>query len=283
MKLVIASDIHYTLDFEGPYCTGEGDRGFLRADHIAYAKYIHDLKPDVLFVLGDCAEGMLGRTCLSEFLSIYKNPHGDSICIPGNHDMWLSRGDLIGSFDPEKKYDEFYDTVSRGGWIGLRDTPFEKDGHYFVGNMCWYDFSMSDPATGQTALSYERDKYWSDYGFMRMAESPSPTPMLEYCTLRMAEFKAGLHKVPKDRKSLVVGTHMVGFQRLLPFFRNNDYGRAFFGNEEIGRLACEYDANYYFCGHSHRGCSFEIGNMKCVNNGSGYGVGSKRVDIVELV
>ena len=301
MKLIVISDIHMTpsdLNFGAT----EGSRPFFRTDHENFAKEIHAEKPDILLVTGDCAEGASGSQTLLDFLNIYRNPHGVSLCIPGNHDMWFSRNDTLNKLSVEDKYKNWLTVANSNGWIALDDTPYEKEGWYISGNMGWYDFSMIDPdckygytrsATGNRQLStitpieYERQGNWSDYNFMFPLGSESKTPMLDFCRNRMRSFRRSLSDVPvKKRKGLVVASHFVGFDRLLAKFRDADYGRAFFGNTEIGELACKNDADYYFCGHSHKYVKSVISgvekDMICINNGSGYGFGSKRMDMVEL-
>jgi metallophosphoesterase superfamily enzyme len=65
---------------------------FFDADpaHEAFAKEMHDLRPDILVVAGDCAEGWLGDGNWDMFFQTYRNPHGASLCVPGNHDLWMA-------------------------------------------------------------------------------------------------------------------------------------------------------------------------------------------------
>jgi 3',5'-cyclic AMP phosphodiesterase CpdA len=288
MKLVFLSDLHY-----GNYATLEGDGPFTNADHEKLAQEVHDLKPDILLVAGDCAETCIDIANMKRFLEIYKNPHGVSICIPGNHDMWIPQHGEGSSMTADEKYAWFYSEAKAAGWIGLKDEPFEKDGVWIVGNCGWYDFSTIDPEFMRSgtqgprdATWYERWRDWSDYGWMKLdrGQTKSKTPMLDFCKARMAELEASLAKVPAkaDRKALVFMTHIVGFERLQAWFRRPDQYRAYMGNVEIGKMAAKAEADVYYCGHTHREMKFELGNMRCINNGSGYGHGSKRYDVIEL-
>jgi hypothetical protein len=102
---------------------------------------------------------------------------------------------------------------------------------------------------------------------------------------QMAEFKDSLSKVPSvdQRKALIIVTHFIGFPRLMADdFPRPDIGSAFMGNYEIGELAAKADCDLFYCGHSHRRKEFQLGKIRCINNGSGYGLGSKQFDVVEL-
>jgi len=279
MRIVLCSDLHVG----NPSPTEGVASGFMgvpepfdEIEHREFAQKIHDEKPDVLIVAGDCADTCIWSTFLKECLQIYKNPHGISLCIPGNHDLWLSR--------PLRKtflhaYEDFYKTVEAEGWIGLRDTPWSKDGVYIVGNSCWYDFSTADPAFGRTPAQWDAKGEWADYGMMVMKSALSFNGDL------MDEFDASLAKVPApdQRKALIVVTHMVGFSFLLSDeFPTPDHGRGFMGNLAIGNKVATAEANLYYCGHTHRRRDKMLGNMRCICNGSGYGRGSKRYDVFDI-
>ncbi len=288
MKLVFLSDLHF-----GNYATIEGDGPFTNHEHEKLAQEVHDLKPDILLVSGDCAESCIDIDNMKLFLELYKNPHGESICIPGNHDMWIPQHGVGSEMTADQKYEWFYREAAKYGWTGLRDTPFNKDGVWIVGNCGWYDFSTIDPEFmrlgkqgPRDAAWHERWRDWSDYGWMKLDRTicKDKTPMLDFCAKRMAELKASLAQVPAkaDRKALVLMTHIVGFERLQHWFARPDEYRAYMGNSSIGKLAAEADADLYYCGHTHRGMEFQLGNMRCINNGSGYGRGSKRYDVIEF-
>jgi len=117
---------------------------------------------------------------------------------------------------------------------------------------------------------------------MRLKGGGSPTPMLDINRKTMAELSQSFSKVPEDRKGLVVVTHIVGFSRLMSDFGPMDYGRAFFGNLSIGEMAIKAGADVYYCGHSHGHKEFHLGNTRCMNNGSDYGKGSKRYDVIDI-
>jgi 3',5'-cyclic AMP phosphodiesterase CpdA len=269
MKIVLTSDIHY-----GNLAGIEGTGPFDHEAHLNFAKEIHAQKPDVLIVTGDCAETCINENRLRDFLKLYCNPHGVSICIPGNHDVWLAKHSKMNHW---QKYDWFFEQTQKNGWIGLRDVPWSYDGIYIAGSMGWYDFSTADPLFELSPEKYDQKKAWSDYVWMGMDSA------LEVCMERMKEFERSLSLVPNSRKKLIVISHIVGFSRLLTDeFRRPNNGDAFMGNTKIGELAVKFEANWVFCGHSHRRKEFELGNIHCINNGSGYGLGSKSFDILDL-
>jgi predicted phosphodiesterase len=269
MKIIFASDLHY-----GNLAEIEGTGPFTQSEHQKFAAEIHSHKPDVLVVAGDCGETCIAEEHLADFCQTYKNPHGASLCIPGNHDLWIHPNDKKDHFE---KYDWFFKVVKRHGWIGLRDTPWKKDGVYIAGNMGWYDFSSADPMFSLTPEQWDKWGPWSDYSRMHMKSA------LEVNKKQMAELKMSLSKVPLERKALIVVTHFIGFSRLMADgFRRPDVGSAFMGNYEIGKFVADMDSDIFYCGHSHRRKEFQLGKTRCINNGSGYGVGSKRFDIIEL-
>lgn len=276
MKFVLASDTHF-----GNHASAEGTGPFTIADHLKFAQEMHAEKPEVMVVAGDCAETCASEALLGQFFSMYKNPHGVSICVPGNHDCWLSRNSTMSA---REKYDWFFKVAKDNGWVALRDEPWSKDGVYVAGNMGWYDFSTIDPETRKTPEEYERWREWSDYDWMRLDRHSckDKTPMIDFCAERLAELDVCLAKVPADRKKLVVVTHVVGFQRLQRWFRRPDEYRAYMGCEGIGERVLKARADLYYCGHTHRHERHEISGVTCINNGSGYGLGSKRYDVIEV-
>lgn len=276
MKIAFLSDTHFGNMACPP---GEGSGPFLEDDHVAFAKRAHDAEPDALVVAGDVAETIIDPRMLTDFFEIYKNPHGASIFVPGNHDMWCVNVDMR----PEEKYDWYFSKAERMGWVGLRDEPWSKDGVFVAGNMGWFDFSSAPVELGMTPEKYELERRWSDYhnmGFPSFMAYPGKTPMLDFNKKRMEELEKCLSKVPKDRKKLVVVTHFVGFEALLGPKR--DYYTAFFGNLPMGRRILKSKPDLYYCGHTHSRVEAMIKGVKCINNGSGYGVGSKKMDIIEL-
>lgn len=286
MKIVVASDIHFGNTSENE-ATGDVPQPFDKQAHQEFAAEMHGLKPDVLVITGDCAETCIFPDFRKLFFEMYKNPHGDSVAIPGNHDLWLGRPLRT---NLEDAFQDFFVQSAANGWFGLKDDPWNKDGIWIGGGMGWYDFSTRDHAFNETSAK-DFDEWifmntvrgagpsWADYGMMNMRSA------LSLNKKRMEEFRACLAKVPPadQRKALVVVSHFPGFERLLTDeFKKPDWGRAFMGNTEIGKLVAEHDANIYVCGHTHRRAEFQLGNTKCINNGSGYGLGSKRYDVFEV-
>ena len=279
MKFLFASDIHVgnNSETESPEPI---QQPFDKIEHQLFAAKIHAEKPDVLVVTGDCAESWLWPSLLTEFFQIYKNPHGISICIPGNHDCWLGRPRRL---THEEKFQQFFEEAAANGWIGIKDEPWSKDGIWIAGGMGWYDFSSKDPFFNSCS-NQEMDEFavanrkWIDYEMMGMRSA------IDVAKLRMAEFEANLAKVPPpdQRKALIVISHFVGFSRLLAQLKPQDWGVSFMGNMKIGELTAKADADYYFAGHTHRRKEFQLGKMRCINNGSGYGRGSKVYDVIEL-
>jgi predicted phosphodiesterase len=272
LKIILTSDIHY-----GNLCELEGNGEFTVAEHKKFAALIHAEKPDVLIVTGDCGETCIDEMNLFRFFETYKNPHGTSICIPGNHDLWLHPDDKGTHWE---KYDRFFKQAERNGWIALRDDIWQKDGIVVAGSMGWYDFSSADPVYSLTPEDWDRWHPWSDYRAMKMKSA------VEVAKKRIAEFKTSLSKIPPvdQRKALIVISHFPAFSRLMAIgeFPSPDVGAAFMGNYEMGKMVAEVDPQLFFCGHTHRRKEFKLGEIICINNGSGYGLGSKKFDTFEF-
>ena len=62
----------------------------------------------------------------------------------------------------------------------------------------------------------------------------------------------------------------------------NDYYSGFFANYSMGKAVRKAKADVYFCGHSHSHADVMIDGIRCINNGSDYGRGTKRYDVVEI-
>ncbi len=270
MKIAFLADLHY-----GNLASNEGVCSFETKDHKFFAKKVHDEKPDILIVAGDIAETCIKSVYLKACLDTYKNPHGESLCIPGNHDLWLSFIEKQNKYTHEEKYEAFYKKVQLAGWVGLRDKPFEKDGIWIVGNSCWYDFSSVDPLFNATIEMWKQQRDWVDFPCMNMDSA------LKVSESRMKEFDKALALVPKERKALICVTHFIGFPRLMADeFLRPDYGAAFMGNYNIGKKIVDAGADFYAMGHSHRRKEFQLDNLLAINNGSGYGFGSKKCDLI---
>jgi Icc-related predicted phosphoesterase len=265
MKIAFIADLHY--------CGNDNVFKFLIWDHEKVAREIHDSKPDVLVVGGDIAESYADPSLLSECLNIYNNPHGASLFIPGNHDVWC----LNTSVDAERKYEWNLETARKHGWVPLKDEPWSLDDVWFAGNMGWYDLRSCPKWLGFGPEYYEKVRNWSDYRQMCKIDPSEKTPMLDFCRKRMAELERSFELVPKERRALVVVTHIVGFDSLLGIFDENT---AYFGNKSIGKKAIKAKATHYLCGHSHDSKNLTISAIKCINNGSDYGC--KKINILEI-
>lgn len=263
MRIVLVSDTHFC---------GQDDEYFGLEAHKKLASQMHAKKPDVLVISGDVAETNVHPSYLGECLDIYGNPHGHSIMVPGNHDVWCSNTNM----EAEQKYIWNLETASRKGWTPLSDKPVEIGGIWFAGNMGWYDFRCCPKFIGFPPAYYEKKRDWSDYGYMCLTDPAIESPMKSFCKLRMSEFKKCLGAVPPGHRPVVV-THIVGFKEML--WGNNE-STAYFGNLSIGSEVLKKKALLYMCGHTHHGIDIEIRGTHCINNGSDYH--SKRFTLIDL-
>lgn len=269
MRIVLASDLHY-----GNMSSYEGDRPFVEGDHVALAAEMHRLKPDLLVITGDVAETIMDVDHLSKALEVYRNPHGDSLMITGNHDVWC-----LGQMDPYEKFWWNVQEAQNAGWKTLVEEPWERDGVYVAGGMGWYNYSCSPKVLGLDPMYYESTRGFSDFHYMGMRNLSDRTPMLDYCDVRMGEFERCVAKVPEDRKALIVASHYPGYEEMLTI---QDTNTAFFGNTDIGDVVRKAKADVFYCGHTHMRARFKKDGTTCVNNGSGYGHPSKTYDVIDV-
>lgn len=263
MKIALVSDTHFC---------GQYDGHFGAEAHMELARRMHAERPDVLVISGDVAETNVNPSYLGECLDTYKNPHGYSVMVPGNHDVWCSNTNM----EAEQKYLWNLETAIKRGWIPLSDRPVDIDGTWFAGNMGWYDFGCCPKYLGFPPEYYEKRRAWSDYRYMCLTDPSIKSPMKSFCRRRMSEFRKCLGAVPSGCRPVVV-THIVGFRELLG---GNDENTAYFGNLSIGREVLKRKAILYMCGHTHHGVDVEIRGTRCVNNGSDYG--RKDFTLIEL-
>ena len=272
MKIVLFSDIHY-----GNESSYEGTGPFTKNQHVEFAEKIHSEKPDVIVATGDLAETNWGIHLLKEFFSTYRNPYGESLFIPGNHDVWCTNNGI----SPEEKYAWHHQVGLTHGWQMLKNYPWSKDGLYIAGSMGWFDFSSIPPATGKTPEYYMKKRNFADYNYMGLKFSPrgKQDPMQKFASDRMLDFDTSLGQVPSDRKKLIIVSHIVGFKQLMVQW---DEMTAYFGNFNLGKKVLKHKPDLYYCGHTHSFAEAKIEGVRCINNGSGYGLGSKRYDVIEL-
>jgi predicted phosphodiesterase len=276
MRLLITADLHYNHARSRP----------LAEDVI---EQINTAGGDVLLVVGDTAvaDGDALEQCLGRFRFA-----GPKLFVAGNHELWTRGHDSYQLFTQDLPR-----RVRELGWRWLEGDPFVAGDVAIVGSVGWYDYSFAaqtlgipdrfyaakvspgaalhlggfeqlfQPKDDLPAHARELVARWNDGKFIKLGRD-DPTFLHELLASLEMQLTA-LANVPR----VVAAIHHVPLRDLLPplHWSQWDFARAFLGSEKIGQLLLAFpNVTHLFCGHSHLPRETQIGQVKCVNIGSGY-------------
>ena len=128
MRLAVTADLHWGIDRRGDAATRD------------LARYVTEVRPDVLVVAGDVGE----RKRFAQCLSLFSGLACPRLVLPGNHDLWTS-SPAISSLDVYEH--RLPRQAEEMGFHYLDASPFVAPGDgAIVGSINWYDYSFADPA-----------------------------------------------------------------------------------------------------------------------------------------
>lgn len=262
MKLAVTADLHFGMSRRGDAATGE------------LALSVEALAPDAFAIAGDVGEGEAFGECLALFDALAC----PRLVIPGNHDLWLSRGSPGASL---RRYEEELPAVAAEHRFHYLDTaPFLLPGEReaVVGSMNWYDYSFADPSLDSevpTARAmyglklFPRGQH-NDGRFVRLETSDEA-----FTGALVERFRSQLGNLPLSVERVVVIQHHPPVREL--FYPSalttveQRFWLAYTGNRRMQDLVlADPRVTTILCGHTHAACAADVGGKRCLNIGGDY-------------
>ncbi|MBI5493612.1 MAG: metallophosphoesterase family protein [Deltaproteobacteria bacterium] len=126
MRLAAVSDLHYP------------ESG---ADLPALAAAVRDARADALVLVGD-AVSQYHPPLLTEVLTAFTDACPVRVFVPGNHELWSREGSTARLYEQSLP-----DLCEQHGWHYLDAGPVYVGEVAIVGNVGWYDYSLTDRVT----------------------------------------------------------------------------------------------------------------------------------------
>ena len=253
---------------------------------------------DALLIVGDVgvADGDSIEQCLARFTFA-----GPKLFVPGNHELWTKRPDI------DLLRDELPRRIADAGWHWLPGEPFVREDVAIVGALGWYDYAFAaeslqvprdfyaakaspgavlyagepaellEPSKACPPAARELIARWNDGKFVRLGMSDEAL-----VTRECEQLATSLGKL-SSRRSILVATHTVPFEELLPPHHGGqwDFARAYLGSPKLGQTIRQFsNVSHVVCGHSHFAAEAQLGAIRAINIGSGYR--AKHLVMVEL-
>jgi len=204
---------------------------------------------------------------LEETLTRLRDRFLEVFFVPGNHDLWVRRGDGLDSLG---KFERIQEVCSR---LAVQTAPRRIGSLRIVPLLSWYDFSFGQPGE-------DLKNRWADF---RMCVWPAG--------MELAEVSAWFHarntvQLPLPGETILSFSHFLPRRDVLP--RRIDPNEYFLmpvlGSVGLGEQVLRIKPSIHVFGHSHINnvCAFD--GTTFINNAFGYPSESRftRKDLVEL-
>lgn len=132
MKVWATSDLH--VDYQKNW------DWFMQLSNVEYQE-------DILILAGDIIPDIKKTALILEALA---NKFFKVLFVPGNHDVWLTKGEEMNSLD------KFHQLLDLAESLGVQTTPFVSPELSIVPIFSWYDYSFGKP-------SFTIQKAWVDF------------------------------------------------------------------------------------------------------------------------
>jgi len=228
----------------------------IHVDYDANARWIRDLsiadyQDDVLILAGDVTDVL---SLLEWSLVTLSQKFRKVLFVPGNHDLWVVRGDREKS--SLQKFDDVRAVVEASG---ASMEPFRERAISIIPLLSWYDYSFGEP-------SEELRSVWMDYLACRWPAG--------YTAPRIAAHFAALN----DGHASPAGDLVITYSHFLPRIdvmpaRMPGAGKFLYpvlGSSLLDRQVRTLNARMHVYGHSHINRRVELDGVSYINNAFGY-------------
>ena len=274
LKLIVTADLH--LNHSRSRTSAE--------EAIAQ---INRTEGDALLLVGD--SGVADDDSLERVMNGITFP-GPKLFLCGNHELWTAGPDSYQLFT-----EDLPRRVRNCGWQWLETDPFVQGDVAVVGSIGWYDYGFASSDLGIPRRFYEAKvspggaerlsafrhlvdvdvpleameivARWNDGKFVKLGRSDEA-----FLAERLDQLRQSLASV--SAKRIVAAVHHVPLIELLPPRHKGtfDFVRAYLGSPKTGELLrADSRVTHILCGHSHFGVDTQIGSVRAINIGSGYG------------
>lgn len=255
---MVTADLH--VDLAG----GEVEWGMFQE----VASGVVKAAPDVLIHAGDLVG--LVKDDIGRGLALFKDAGAVKLIVPGNHDLWLHEGSSYDFY-----HGQLGDMYAAHGFHMLDRAPVVMDDVAFVGNVAWYDYSFADPTLKEVSEEYYLQKRWpkrvawNDGKYVRLGMSDT-----EFNNELLKQLHDDLQGLPAAVKTVVLVTHHIGFEELVPRTPNDKaraFCNAFLGSRALGKLVSDDPRiRYHVSGHTHVKQRVKKGHVEAITVGSTY-------------
>jgi predicted phosphohydrolase len=258
MRILASADLHVDL------ANGDAEWDMFRQ----FARSVADASPDVFVLAGDLVG--LGKQFIPEGLGLFDRVSGVKLIVPGNHDLWLKEGDSYAFYK-----NELGELYAKHGFHMLDRAPVVMGDVAIVGNMGWYDYSLADRSLTKIPVEYYSSKRWpkrvawNDGKYVRLGRSDA-----DFNQELVNQLRDDLSSLPANVKTVVVVTHHIGFQELVPHTPEDEarmFCNAFLGSVALGEVtAADERVRYHISGHTHHKKRVTKGHVEAITVGSTY-------------
>ena len=266
MKIAATADIHADLTAQLP--PGEMER---------FVASVFAEAPDVFIVAGDIAG--LGKKKRAPFLRSFDGLKAAKLIVPGNHDLWLPKGDSWAH------YAALRGQFAASGWHMLDGAPMTFGHVAIVGSAGWYDYTLADPRLALPQNSdYGAKRWcgrvvWNDGIFVRLGRTDA-----DFCAGLLRRLEQDIASVEAQADTIVAVTHFIGFEEMLTWKPDDPtwtFCNAYMGSTELGALLLRHPkVRYHLCGHTHEAGVVQKGHLTSINVGSTYA--RKRLEVLTV-
>ncbi len=208
-------------------------------------------REDRLIVAGDLTDDI---ELLSEVLSALNNAFASVHFIPGNHELWVERGDF------ECSLSKFDAVMNRCRELGIYVDPHHDEKLSIIPLFSWYDFTFGEP---DDFLK----KAWRDF---RACSWPENLATMDAVTNYFLEKNLGNLNA---RNSYVISfSHFLPRIDVMPERIPKDRRVVYpvLGSDKLGSQVKQLKPDIHIYGHSHVNQQIELDSISYVNNAFAY-------------
>lgn len=234
MKIFAISDLH--LDYKE------------NADWLQSLSSL-DYQQDILILAGDISDNIeLIEACFKQLTNKFKQV----IFVPGNHDLWVRRGEQKNSFEKFKLVQE----IAQRNGVCMEN--FDTDDLTIVPLLGWYDYSFGQPNEALKAR-------WMDYIACKWPDNFTDASITEYFTQHNES------RLQVKNKTIISFSHFLPRIDVMPPFIPPYHQMLYpvLGSSRIEAQIRKINPQIHVYGHSHLNQKIKIDNIYYINNAFG--------------
>ncbi|MDA0689028.1 MAG: metallophosphoesterase [Proteobacteria bacterium] len=236
MRLYTVSDLH--VDY---------------AENLGWVRSLsgEDYSGDRLILAGDITDDMeLLRSVLSGFAATFKSVH----FVPGNHELWIDRGDYACSLE---KFEAVLELCRE---LDVHVDPYHDERLSVLPLFSWYDFSFGEPGV------YLR-RAWRDFRACEWPEHLADTGELSEYFL-----EKNLANLQVENELVVSFSHFLPRIDVMPDRIPEKRRKVYpvLGSMKLGEQVRQLKPDIHIYGHSHVNQQIELEGTTYINNAYAY-------------